>query len=217
MILAEVGDDLTALVIRLVGMASPSTPSPEPPSRRQRAPNSSTLLITWPTLSEFGALLAGIAGLAVLNSFNPATIAAVAMVVLLAPDRPPQSATAVVVGAYLTVLGIGLVVFLSAGAAAAAVHGLVILLRFAAFGAAGMAFVVSGVHRLKDQVRKSVRLPSWFTPNTAISLGAGMSAADLPNAYQGISPVFEPGATQSPRVDRAQSFALEPLPAPMRK
>jgi Sap, sulfolipid-1-addressing protein len=132
--------------------------------------------VAWP-------LLAGIAGLALLDSLNPATIAAVALVLLLAQRRPVFSAVAVAAGAYLTVLGVGLVLFFSAGAAADAVNGVVVALRFVAFGLAGFSLIVAGVRRLRDRPRKRVRLPDWFSPATAIGLGAGMTAADLPNAF----------------------------------
>ena len=128
-------------------------------------------------------LLAGIAGLALLDSLNPATIAAVALVLLLAQRRPVLSAVAVAAGAYLTVLGVGLVLFFSAGAAAEAVNGVVVALRFVAFGLAGFSLIVAGVRRLRDRPRKRVRLSDWFSPATAIGLGAGMTAADLPNAF----------------------------------
>jgi cytochrome c biogenesis protein CcdA len=132
--------------------------------------------VAWP-------LLAGIAGLALLDSLNPATIAAVALVLLLTQRRPVLSAVAVAAGAYLTVLGVGLVLFFSAGAAAEAVNGVVVALRFVAFGLAGFSLIVAGVRRLRDRPRKRVRLPDWFSPATAIGLGAGMTAADLPNAF----------------------------------
>jgi Sap, sulfolipid-1-addressing protein len=132
--------------------------------------------VAWP-------LLAGIAGLALLDSLNPATIAAVALVLLLAQHRPVASAVAVAAGAYLTVLGAGLLLFFSAGAAAEAVNGVVVALRFVAFGLAGFSLIVAGVRRLRDRPRKRVRLPDWFSPATAIGLGAGMTAADLPNAF----------------------------------
>lgn len=128
-------------------------------------------------------LLAGIAGLALLDSLNPATIAAVALVLLLAQHRLVLSAVAVAAGAYLTVLGVGLVLFFSAGAAAEAVNGVVVALRFVAFGLAGFSLIVAGVRRLRDRPRKQVCLPDWFSPATAIGLGAGMTAADLPNAF----------------------------------
>jgi Sap, sulfolipid-1-addressing protein len=132
--------------------------------------------LAWP-------LLAGIAGLALLDSLNPATIAAVALVLLLAQHRPVLSAVAVAAGAYLTVLGVGLVLFFSAGAAAEAVNGVVVGLRFVAFGLAGISLIVTGVRRLSDRPRKQIGLPDWFSPATAIGLGAGMTAADLPNAF----------------------------------
>jgi cytochrome c biogenesis protein CcdA len=132
--------------------------------------------VAWP-------LLAGIAGLALLDSLNPATIAAVALVLLLAQRRPVLSAVAVAAGAYLTVLGVGLVLFFSAGAAAEAVNGVVVALRFVAFGLAGFSLIVAGVRRLRDRPRKRVRLPDWFSPATAIGLGAGMTVAALPNAF----------------------------------
>jgi hypothetical protein len=132
--------------------------------------------VAWP-------LLAGIAGLALLDSLNPATIAAVALVLLLAQHRPVLSAVAVAAGAYLAVSGVGLLVFFSAGAAAEAVNGVVVGLRFLAFGLAGFSLIVAGARRLRDRPRKRVRLPDWFSPATAIGLGAGMTAADLPNAF----------------------------------
>jgi hypothetical protein len=130
-----------------------------------------------------GPLLAGIAGLALLDSLNPATLAAVALVLLLARRRPVVSAVAVAAGAFLTVLGVGLGLFFSAGAAAGAVDGVVVGLRFVAFGLAATGLVVTGLRRLRDRPRRPVRLPSWFSPATAAALGAGMTAADLPNAF----------------------------------
>lgn len=130
-----------------------------------------------------GPLLAGVTGLALLDSLNPATLAAVALVLLLARRRPVVSAGAVAAGAFLTVLGVGLLLFLSAGAAAGAVDGVVVGLRFVAFGLAGAGLVVAGLRRLRDRPRRAVRLPRWFSPVTAVALGAGMTAADLPNAF----------------------------------
>jgi hypothetical protein len=67
------------------------------------------------------------------------------------------SAVAVAAGAYLTVLGVGLLLFFSAGAAADAVNGVVVGLRFVAFGAAGISLIVTGVRRLRDRPRKQIR------------------------------------------------------------
>jgi len=129
------------------------------------------------------SLLAGIAGLALLDSLNPATIAGVGLVLLLARRRPVLSAVSVAAGAYFTVLGVGVLLFFSAGAAAGAVDGVVVGLRFVAFGVAGVGLVVAGLRRLGDRPRKPIRLPGWFSPATAIALGSSMTAADLPNAF----------------------------------
>ncbi|APF34904.1 GAP family protein [Microbacterium paludicola] len=78
---------------------------------------------------------------------------------------------------------VGATLFLSAGAAAGAVDGIVLALRFLAFGAAGIALVVAGIRRLRDRGRKTIALPPWFTPWTALPFGALLTAADLPNAF----------------------------------
>ncbi|MDO5500937.1 MAG: hypothetical protein Q4F67_14775, partial [Propionibacteriaceae bacterium] len=91
-----------------------------------------------------GSLLLGIVGLALLDSLNPATIVAVTLVLVAVPRRPAAVAGAAVLGAALTVFTVGAGLFLSVGAAADAVDGVVVGLRFLAFGAAGVALVVSG-------------------------------------------------------------------------
>jgi hypothetical protein len=58
---------------------------------------------------------AGIAGLAFVDSFNPATLAGVALI-LLSPVRRGAAARAYVLGAYAVVLAMGTVVLLSDGA-----------------------------------------------------------------------------------------------------
>ncbi|MFG6475348.1 GAP family protein [Microbacterium sp. P06] len=130
-----------------------------------------------------GALLAGIAGLALLDSLNPATIIAVTLVLIAAPRRPALVAGAAVLGAALTVFAAGTALFLTAGAAAGAVDGIVIGLRFVAFGAAGIALAVAGVRRLRDRPRRAIELPAWFSPWTALPFGVLLTAADLPNAF----------------------------------
>ena len=128
-------------------------------------------------------LLLGIAGLALLDSLNPATIAAVTLVLIAAPRRPALVAGAAVLGAALTVFSVGAILFLSAGAAADAVDGIVVGLRFLAFGAAGLALVVAGVRRFRERQRRPITLPSWFTAWTALPFGVLLTAADLPNAF----------------------------------
>lgn len=130
-----------------------------------------------------GGLIAGIAGLALIDSLNPATIIAVTLVLIAAPRRPALVAGAAVLGAALTVFGVGAALFLTAGAAAGAVDGIVIGLRFLAFGAAGIALVVAGLRRLRERPRKAITLPAWFSPWTALPFGILLTAADLPNAF----------------------------------
>lgn len=130
-----------------------------------------------------GVLIAGIAGLALLDSLNPATIVAVTLVLLAAPRRPALVAGAAVLGAALTVFTVGAALFLTAGAAAGAVEGIVIGLRFVAFGAAGIALIVAGMRRLRDRPRRAIEVPGWFSPWTALPFGMLLTAADLPNAF----------------------------------
>ena len=129
------------------------------------------------------ALLLGIAGLALLDSLNPATIVAVTLILIAAPRRPGLVAGAAVLGAALTVFTVGSALFLTAGAAAGAVNGIVTGLRFVAFGAAGIALIVAGVRRFRDRERRPIVLPTWFSPWTALPFGVVLTAADLPNAF----------------------------------
>ncbi|WP_431806003.1 GAP family protein [Microbacterium paraoxydans] len=130
-----------------------------------------------------GPLLLGIAGLALLDSLNPATIIAVVLILIAAPRRPGLVAGAAVLGAALTVFSVGAALFLTAGAAAGAVDGIVVALRFVAFGAAGIALIIAGVRRLRERERRATALPAWFSPWTALPFGAVLTAADLPNAF----------------------------------
>lgn len=124
-----------------------------------------------------------IAGLAAADSLNPATIVSVTLILLTAARRPGLTAAAVVLGAAVTVFTVGAVLFLTAGALAGAVDGLLIGLRFVAFGAAGLAVFIAGVRRLRDRERQPLDLPAWFTPATALPFGVMVTAADLPNAF----------------------------------
>jgi cytochrome c biogenesis protein CcdA len=128
-------------------------------------------------------LLSAIAGLAVLDAFNPATIAAVTLILIAAPDRPGRTALSTVLGAALTVFTAGTVLFLAAGAAAGVVDGIVIGLRYVAFAAAGIGLIVAGIRRLRSRERTAIRLPAWFTPWTALPFGVLLTGADLPNAF----------------------------------
>ncbi len=129
------------------------------------------------------ALAAGIAGLAVLDSFNPATIAGVALILLSPLRRPVTSALAYVLGAYAVVLTMGAVLLLSAGAATSAVSGGLVWIRRVAFAFAALALLVAAVRRLRDRRRGAVELPTWFSPWTAAPIGVLVTGADLPNAF----------------------------------
>ncbi|HZB21214.1 MAG TPA: hypothetical protein VE463_15365, partial [Blastococcus sp.] len=97
------------------------------------------------------ALAAGIAGLAMLDSINPATIAGVALILLSPMRHPVGAALAYVSGAYVVVLVMGTVVLLSAGAAASAVSGGLVWIRRIAFAVAALALLLAAVRRLRDR------------------------------------------------------------------
>lgn len=145
-----------------------------------------------------GALLAGIAGLALLDSLNPATIVAVTLILIAAPRRPALVAASAVLGAAVTVFAAGAALFLTAGAAAGAVDGIIIGLRIVAFSAAGVALVVAGIRRLRDRPRRTIALPAWFSPWTALPFGVLLTAADLPNAFPYFIAIERMVATEVP-------------------
>lgn len=129
------------------------------------------------------ALLLGVAGLAAIDAFNPATIVSVTLILLAAPRGPGLTALATVAGAAVTVFALGSVLYLSAGAAAGAVEGVITVLRFLAFGAAAAGLAIAGLRRLRDRPRRPITLPTWFGPRTAFPFGVVVTAADLPNAF----------------------------------
>lgn len=130
-----------------------------------------------------GGLLAGIAGLALVDSLNPATMVVITLILLTVSHRPVGSALTFVLGAMSTVFALGVVIFLGANAAADAVSEGLILLRRGVFLIAAIALGIAGLRRFKDRQRKAVDLPSWFGVWTAFALGILMTGADLPNAF----------------------------------
>lgn len=130
-----------------------------------------------------GALLLTVAGLALLDSLNPATIVGVALILVLPVRHPVRAALAYVLGAYLTVLALGAGLFLAADAAAAVLDGGLVWVRRFAFGLAALMLGRAALRRLRPGRRAQVALPAWFTPWTALPLGAVVTAADLPNAF----------------------------------
>lgn len=123
-------------------------------------------------------LLGGIAGLALLDALNPATIACVALL-LASPSRQPlRTAAAFVVGAYLTVLVLGVAVL---GGAAAL--GDTAVVRRVGLTVAAALVLLSAARRLRARHRAAVAMPSWVGPWTAAPLGVLVTGADLPNAF----------------------------------
>ncbi|MHA7270150.1 GAP family protein [Arthrobacter sp. HLT1-20] len=130
-----------------------------------------------------GGLLAGIAGLALADSLNPATIVVITLILLTVSHRPVGSALMFVLGAMSTVFTLGMVIFLGANAAADAVGEGLIWLRRGVFLIAAITLAVAGMRRFKDRERKSIELPVWFGVWTAFPLGILITGADLPNAF----------------------------------
>ncbi len=128
-------------------------------------------------------LLAGIAGLALLDALNPATIAGVALILLAPLRRPVLTGVAFVIGAYGVVVLVGMAVYLGADAAAAVVSAGLAWLRRIAFGLAAVALAAGAVRRLRDRDRGAATLPAWVGPWTAAPLGVLVTGADLPNAF----------------------------------
>lgn len=128
-------------------------------------------------------LLAGITGLAALDSLNPATIAGVAMILLAPVRRPGTTALAYVAGAYLVVLVVGTGVFVGSAELGAVVQGSSTWIRRIALFSAALILLVGAIRRLRTRTRSAVVLPHWFGPWTAGPLGVLATGADLPNAF----------------------------------
>ena len=129
------------------------------------------------------ALVAGLVGLAALDSLNPATLVAVTLILLGSRANPVADTLGFVAGAFLTVLGVGVAVYLGADAATAGVANGLVWVRRGAFGLAAAVVLVSAIRALRLRRRRELVLPSWFNPATAAGLGVLMTGADLPNAF----------------------------------
>ncbi len=128
-------------------------------------------------------LLAGAAGLAALDSFNPATLVAVVLILVGSRDRPVADTLGFVLGAFTTVLVVGAGVYLGAAAASSGLGDGLVWVRRVAFGLAATIVLVTAVRTARPRRRRELVLPAWFTPGTAAGLGVLMTAADLPNAF----------------------------------
>lgn len=128
-------------------------------------------------------LAASIAGLAALDSFNPATLVAISLILLASRRRPIAEALGFVLGAFVSVFLVGLTIYLGAETAASSITGALTWLRRGALGLAAFVLLVSALRSLRERRRSAVGLPGWFTPVTSAGLGVVMTGADLPNAF----------------------------------
>jgi hypothetical protein len=128
-------------------------------------------------------LAGSIAGLATLDSLNPATLVAITLILLSSRRRPLAEAVGFVIGAFATVFLLGLALYIGAEVAASSISGALTWLRRGAFGLAALVMFVSAAKSLRVRHRSAVGLPTWFTPVTASGLGVVMTGADLPNAF----------------------------------
>ena len=124
-----------------------------------------------------------IAGLATLDSLNPATLVAISLILLGSRRRPLAEAIGFAIGAFATVFLVGLALYVGAEAAASSITGALTWLRRGAFGLAALVLFVSAARSLRVRHRAAIAVPDWFTPLTAAGLGVVMTGADLPNAF----------------------------------
>ena len=129
------------------------------------------------------ALAAALAGLAALDSLNPATLVAVTLILLGSRVTPVADTLGFVAGAFLTVLSVGVALYLGAEAAADGISNGLVWLRRGAFGLAALVVLVSAIRSMRPRRRSELALPPWFNPFTAAGLGVLMTGADLPNAF----------------------------------
>jgi cytochrome c biogenesis protein CcdA len=128
-------------------------------------------------------LLAGLAGLAVLDSLNTSTMLAV-VVIVLTVKRPVATVWAYLVGAILAFLLVATVLLLGASAAEGALTEFSTWARRAVLVALALFLAWLGLRRLRTRPKRMpVRLPSWVNPWSAVGLGALTTASDLPSAF----------------------------------
>ncbi len=124
-----------------------------------------------------------IAGLAALDSLNPATLVSITLILLGSRRRPLAEALGLVIGAFSSVFMVGLALYVGGEAVASSITGALTWLRRGAFGLAALVLFVSAGRSLRVRRRSAIGLPDWFTPATAAGLGVVMTVADLPNAF----------------------------------
>ena len=145
-----------------------------------------------------GGLLLSIAGLAAVDSLNPATIAGVALILLAPLPRPAVTALAYVAGAWVVVFVVGAGLFVGGGELGRAVQGGAVWVRRGALLLAAAVVLISAVRRLRPRGRAAVVLPGWVGPWTAAPLGVLATGADLPNAFPYLIAIERLNAAQVP-------------------
>jgi hypothetical protein len=143
-------------------------------------------------------LLVAIAGLAALDSLNPATIAGVALILLAPLPRPAMTAMAYVAGAYLVVFAVGTGLFIGSGELGQILQGATVWVRRGALLLAALILLSLAARRLRTRTRAAVVLPDWFSPWTAGPLGVLATGADLPNAFPYLVAIERLNAAQVP-------------------
>lgn len=127
-------------------------------------------------------LVVALAGLALLDSLNTSTLFIV-MVVLLGARDPVRAGVAYTVGAIFAFLGLAVALYTGASAAEAVVSDVAAWLRRGTFALLALWLLFLAYKRLRDRPRKPFLLPGWFSPLTAVPIGAAATVADLPNAF----------------------------------
>ncbi len=131
---------------------------------------------------DFG-FLAGLAGLAVLDSLNTSTMLA-AIVIVLTARRPAAAGWAYLAGAALAFFLVAAALLLGATAAEEALAEFTVWARRAILAALALFLLRLGLRRLRTRPKRwAVRLPAWVNPWSAVGLGALTTAADLPSAF----------------------------------
>lgn len=129
-----------------------------------------------------GGLLWGLAGLALLDSVNAATIWIV-IVILLGAKRPAPTGWAFMLGAAASFLAFALAFYFGLSFADSALDGFTLWLRRLLFAALAVALAVMGARRLRPRERKGYALPPWVNAWSALPFGALATVGDLPNAF----------------------------------
>jgi len=122
-------------------------------------------------------------GLALLDALNSSAMLLAVAALLAAPRRPLASAIACVAGAAAATGVVGVALYLGASAAEDAVTGGLEAVRRAGLLLLAVLLLVHAVRRSRARTGRGPGLPRWFSPATAVALGALGALGDLPTAF----------------------------------